>query len=146
CLAAIHLSLFFSLLFRRPPRSTLFPYTTLFRFFTEVRYEGKPFATMVAGMPESSKSSGAFDGMQGSFYSSPNADETILQAEFAKELDPQTASLIGKDLILRYAERQSLAAQPGEESSGGFSVVPKDMHLRIIGVVETEPASGFGGF
>src|SRR5438034_723749 len=116
------------------------------RFFTEVRYEGKPFATMVAGMPESSKSSGAFDGMQGSFYSSPNADETILQAEFAKELNPQTASLIGKDLILRYAERQSLAAQPGEESSGGFSVVPKDMHLRIIGVVETEPASGFGGF
>ncbi len=116
------------------------------RFFTEVRYEGKPFATMVAGMPESSKSSGAFDGMQGSFYSSPNADETILQAEFAKELSPQTASLIGKDLILRYAERQSLAAQPGEESSGGFSVVPKDMHLRIIGVVETEPASGFGGF
>src|SRR5215469_5164109 len=34
------------------------------RFFTEVRYEGKPFATMVAGMPESSKASGAFDGMQ----------------------------------------------------------------------------------
>src|SRR5205807_8752909 len=86
------------------------------RFFTEVRYEGKPFATMVDSMPESSKSRGAFDGMQGSFYSSPNADETILQAEFDKELNPQTASLIGKDLILRYAERQSLAAQPGEES------------------------------
>ena len=58
------------------------------RFFTEVRYEGKPFATMVAGMPESSKASGAFDGMQGSFFSSPNADEAILQVEFAKELNP----------------------------------------------------------
>jgi putative ABC transport system permease protein len=118
------------------------------RFFTEVRYDGKSFATMVAGMPESSKASGAFDGMQGSFFSSPNADETILQAEFAKELNPQTASLIGKDLILRYAERQSVPARSGDpaENSGGFSVVPKEKHLRIIGVVETEPASGFGGF
>lgn len=118
------------------------------RFFTEVRFDGKPFATMVAGMPESSKTSGAFDGMQGSFFSSPNADEAILQTEFAKELDPQTASLIGKDLVLRYAERQSLPAEPGDpaEGAGGFSVVPKEKHLRIIGVVETEPASGFGGF
>src|SRR5215831_13723310 len=118
------------------------------RFFTEVRFDGKPFATMVAGMPESSKASGAFDGMQGSFFSSANADEAILQAEFAKELNPQTASLIGKDLVLRYAERQSLPAQPGDpaENSGGFSVVPREKHLRIMGVVETEPASGFGGF
>src|SRR5215471_17555134 len=120
------------------------------RFFTEVRYDGKPYATMVAGMPESSKASGAFDGMQGSFFSSPNADEAILQAEFAKELNPQTSSLIGKDLILRYAERQSLSsqAQAGDpaRNSGGFSVVPKEKHFRIIGIVETEPASGFGGF
>jgi len=118
------------------------------RFFTEVRFEGKPFATMVAGMPESSKASGAFDGMQGSFFSAANADEAILQVEFAKELNPQTSALIGKDLVLRYAERQALAAQPGgsTDSGGGFSVVPKEKHLRIIGVVETEPASGFGGF
>src|SRR5205085_1146031 len=118
------------------------------RFFTEVRYDGKPYATMVAGMPESSKASGAFDGMQGHFFSSPNADEAILQAEFAKELNPQTWLLIGKDLVLRYAERQALPSQAGEgpENSGGFSVVPKEKHFRIIGVVETEPASGFGGF
>jgi putative ABC transport system permease protein len=118
------------------------------RFYTEVRFDGKPYATMVAGMPESSKASGAFDGMQGDFFSSPNADEAILQAEFAKELNPQTASLIGKDLVLRYAERQSLSSQAGDpaQGSGGFSVVPKEKHLRIIGVVETEPASGFGGF
>ena len=118
------------------------------RFYTEVRFDGKPYATMVAGMPESSKASGAFDGMQGSFFSSPSADEAILQAEFAKELNPQTSSLVGKDLILRYAERQALPSQPGDpsESSGGFSVVPEEMHLHIVGVVETEPASGFGGF
>jgi putative ABC transport system permease protein len=118
------------------------------RFFTEVRFEGKPFATMVAGMPESSKQSGSFDGMQGSFFSSPTADEAILQVEFAKELNAQPSQLIGKDLILRYAERQSLPAESDDASQpgGGFSVVPKEKHLRIIGVVETEPASGFGGF
>ncbi|HYL83705.1 MAG TPA: FtsX-like permease family protein [Candidatus Angelobacter sp.] len=118
------------------------------RFFTEVRFDGKPYATVVAGLPESSRAGGAFDGMKGNFFSSPNADETILQAEFAKELNPQTSSLIGKDLILRYAERQAIPAQNGgaTENTGGFSVVPKEKHLRIIGVVETEPASGFGGF
>jgi putative ABC transport system permease protein len=118
------------------------------RFFTEVRFGEKPFATMVAGMPESSKQSGAFDGMQGAFFSSPNADEAILQIEFAKELNPQTAQLIGKELVLRYAERQSLPSETagGAQNSGGFSVVPKEKHLRIVGVVETEPASGFGGF
>jgi putative ABC transport system permease protein len=118
------------------------------RFFTEVRFDGKPFATVVAGMPESSKQSGSFDGMQGSFFSSPNADEAILQNEFAKELNPQNKDLIGKDLVLRYAERQSLVSEAGgtAQNSGGFSVVPKEKHLRIIGIVETEPASGFGGF
>jgi putative ABC transport system permease protein len=118
------------------------------RFFTEVRFDGKPFATMVAGMPDSSKQSGSFDGMQGGFFSSPNADEAILQIEFAKELNPQPGQLIGKDLVLRYAERQSLASEAGNatQNPGGFSVVPKEKHLRIIGVVETEPASGFGGF
>jgi len=120
------------------------------RFFTEVRFDGKPYATMVAGMPESSKQSGSFDGMQGNFFSASNADEAILQAEFAKELNPQTSQLIGKDIVLRYAERQALLAEPASASqnqnSGGFSVVPKEKHLRIIGIVDTEPASGFGGF
>jgi putative ABC transport system permease protein len=118
------------------------------RFFTEVRFDGKPFATVVAGMPESSRQSGSFDGMQGSFFSSANADEAILQIEFAKELNPQSKDLIGKDLVLRYAERQSLASESSgtARNSGGFSVVPKEKHLRIIGIVETEPASGFGGF
>ena len=126
------------------------------RFFTEVRYDGKPFATMVAGMPASSKASGSFDGMQGSFFSSDGAYETILQSEFAKELNLQTSSLIGKELVLRYAERQSLTPTAGDSGAtsstsseslpGGFSVVPKEMRLQIVGVVDTEPASGFGGY
>jgi putative ABC transport system permease protein len=122
------------------------------RFFTEVRFNNKPFATVVAGMPESSRNSGSFDGMKGHFFSSSAADEAILQSEFAKELSENTDSLIGQELILRYAERQALQSSGtssdghAAESSGGFSVVPKELRLKIIGVVETEPAAGYGGF
>ncbi len=111
------------------------------RFPTEVRFSDKPFPTVVAGMPLSSKLTGAFDGMKGEFFSSESADEAILQIEFAKELSPDTASLVGKTLAIRYAERQQL-----DDGSGGFSIVPKEKQLRIIGIVETEPASGFGGY
>jgi ABC-type antimicrobial peptide transport system permease subunit len=119
------------------------------RFYTEVRFNNKPYATVVAGMPESSRNSGAFDGMQGNFFSSPHADEAILQIEFAKDLSDKPSSVIGQDLTLRYAERQALPGAGADPSSngdfGGFSVVPKELHLKIIGVVETEPAAGYGG-
>lgn len=121
------------------------------RFYTEVRFKDKPYATIVAGMPDSSRNSGAFDGMQGQFFSSAGAKEAILQIEFAKQLSDNSASLIGQDLTLRYAEREAISASDPDpssnspDSSGGFSVVPKEMHLKIIGVVDTEPAAGFGG-
>lgn len=121
------------------------------RFFTEVRFNDKPFATVVAGMPDSSRNSGSFDGMQGSFFSSPTADEAILQIEFAKELSDKPASLAGQDLVLRYAERQALPADnsggaASDGSGGGFSVVPKELRLKIVGIVATEPAQGYGGY
>ena len=121
------------------------------RFFTEVRFNDKPFATVVAGMPDSSRNSGSFDGMQGSFFSSPAANEAILQIEFAKDLADKPASLVGQDLVLRYAERQALPADnsggaTSHGSGGGFSVVPKELRLKIVGIVETEPAQGYGGY
>jgi putative ABC transport system permease protein len=121
------------------------------RFFTEVRFNDKPFATVVAGMPDSSRNSGSFDGMQGSFFSSPTANEAILQIEFAKDLSDKPASLVGQDLVLRYAERQALPADnsggaTSDGSGGGFSVVPKELRLKIVGIVETEPAQGYGGY
>jgi putative ABC transport system permease protein len=120
------------------------------RFFTEVRFNNKPYATVVAGMPDSSRNSGAFDGMQGNFFSSASANEAILQIEFAKDLSDKPPSLIGQDLTLRYAERQAIPAAGGDSASsagegGGFSVVPKELHLKIVGIVETEPAAGYGG-
>jgi putative ABC transport system permease protein len=122
------------------------------RFFTEVRFNNKPFATVVAGMPESSRNSGSFDGMKGQFFSAAAANEAILQIEFAKELSEKPDSLIGQELLLRYAERQALqanidaSADHTAESAGGFSVVPKELRLKIIGIVETEPAAGYGGY
>ncbi|HEY2109315.1 MAG TPA: ABC transporter permease [Candidatus Acidoferrales bacterium] len=126
------------------------------RFPTEVRFAGKPYATMVAGIPDSARGNGAFDGINGNFFSGRNADEAILQSEFAKDLSEQPSSLIGKDLVLRYAERQGLGTQAAGASGsseaensgnadGGFSVVPREKNLRIVGIVDTEPAAGFGG-
>ncbi len=126
------------------------------RFPTEVRFAGKPYATMVAGIPDSARGNGAFDGINGNFFSGGNADEAILQSEFAKDLSDKPSSLIGEDLVLRYAERQALGTQPGgaggspggensDNGAGGFSVVPREKNLRIVGIVDTEPAAGFGG-
>jgi putative ABC transport system permease protein len=125
------------------------------RFFTEIRFNNKPFATVVAGMPDSSKNSGSFDGMTGNFFSSSTANEAILQIEFAKDLSPNnTTSLVGQELVLRYAERQALPVSTAnatprnaaDSTGGGFSVVPKELRVKIVGIVETEPAQGFGGY
>ena len=127
------------------------------RFMTEVRYGDTPYPTSVAGVPDSAKSDGAFDGMKGSFFSGPNADEAILQTEFAKELATDTSSLLGKTLILRYAKRASLPGSSANSShaqnsqsknatSSGFSVIPEEKRLRIVGIIDTEPEGGFGGF
>ncbi|MFZ1973988.1 MAG: FtsX-like permease family protein [Candidatus Acidiferrales bacterium] len=129
------------------------------RFPTEIQFDGKPFMTTVAGIPASASADGSFDGMKGSFFSGPDANEAILQIELAKDISKTPDSLIGKDVTLRYAERQSLPAEPAPaatgnpastapataDSSPGFSIIPRELKLRIIGIVETEPAAGFGG-
>ena len=135
------------------------------RFPTEVRYAGNPFQTVVAGIPPSSRGNGSFEGVQGAFFSGPSADEAILQIEFARDLSDQPSTLIGKELVVRYMERKALSAssgtadaadagrtaQPGAMNSidalgDGFSIVPREKILRIVGIIDTEPATGFGGF
>jgi putative ABC transport system permease protein len=126
------------------------------RFPTEVRYDGNPYSTIVAGIPTSARGNGSFDGIQGSFFSGPSADEAILQIELAKDLSTQSSNLIGKELVVRYAERQALPPQSGtgngsgatamDAGAGGFSIVPREKKLRIVGIIETEAAAGFGGF
>lgn len=145
----------------------VYPYE---RMTLEVRYEGNSHMTSVAGLPESSRGDGAFDGMKGSYFSTASADEAILQIDFAKELSEQPEKLIGKDLTIRYMSREPLpgsahsngkreasAAKPedGADSasdseangeSGGFSVAPHELQLKIVGIVDASPTVGFGSF
>src|SRR5580658_1534215 len=91
------------------------------RFPTEIQFEGKPYMTTVAGIPASARADGSFDGMKGAFFSAPDAGEAILQIEFAKDLSKTPDSLIGKEITLRYAERQSLPeeATAADKSTNG---------------------------
>jgi len=127
------------------------------RFATDVRYNDKSFPTSALALPDSSKASGAFDGMTGKYFSSPTADEAILQIEFAKQLADPASILIGKDLTLRYAERsvlpQTEAADPSLLADmmsgsvpGGLSITPREKQLRIVGIIESDPSAGPGGF
>jgi putative ABC transport system permease protein len=90
------------------------------RFITELRYQDKPHLTMVSGIPDSARSNDAFSGVQGSFFSSANAPEVILQKSFAAELLDKAAKpgqedeipvaelakpLLGQELTMRYAQR-----------------------------------------
>jgi len=127
------------------------------RFLTDVRYNGANFSTNVLGVPESSRTASAFDGITGKYFSSPTAEEAILQADFAKELSPQPATLVGKEITLRYAERRAASpdeiakekdidTQLDEMMSGGISIVSREKKLRIAGVIESDPSAGIGGF
>ena len=126
------------------------------RFVTDVRYAGKSETTSVLGLPDSSRSSGAFEGMTGAYFSSPTAEEAILQIEFAKVLSDQPPLLVGKELTLRYAERSALPKNADDEdvldsmmasgTPGGISIVPREKNLRIVGVIESDPSAGIGGF
>jgi putative ABC transport system permease protein len=111
------------------------------RFVTELRYQGKPHLTMVAGLPPSARENDAFENMQGHFFSSDTADEAILQIQFTDDLmgihprpgDPgsklnsSTQALVGKEITLNYAEREPSPralqpkVRPGAETSARAS-------------------------
>ncbi len=117
------------------------------RFMGEVRYGDATHAAFVAGLPASDKDNESFEGMKGRFFSSPHAQEAIVQMDFAKDLNQEDPnSVVGQDLVLRYAERQSLGVssnpQSGISGSSGFSVVRKEQKLKIVGIIDQEP---FGG-
>jgi putative ABC transport system permease protein len=127
------------------------------RFLTEVRFNGASYSTNVLGLPDSSRASGTFDGIIGKAFSSPTSEEAILQSEFAKELSPQPATLVGKEITLRYAQRhQTSSADVANEKdidqqmddmiSGGISIVSREKKLRIAGIIDTDPSAGIGGF
>ena len=131
------------------------------RFATELRFEDKPHLTMVSALPESAKSNDAFEGMQGSFFSSDTAAEAVLQKSFAEELLGKTPALgaaepsvsdlakplLGKELTMRYAQRGAspaappAASTPDDLSGAAYSVVSREQKLKIVGVADLDPES-----
>jgi putative ABC transport system permease protein len=142
------------------------------RFITELRYDDKPHLTMISALPASAKSNDAFDGMQGSFFSSEMAPEVILQKSFAEELlgktptrggeEPNVADLakplLGNELTMRYAQRATNAVPPiplqaapsmndaptsadGALAGASYSVVSRELKLKIVGVADLDPES-----
>ncbi len=133
------------------------------RLITDLRYEGKQHLTMIAALPFSAKNNDAFDGMQGSFFSSESAPEVILAKSFAEELlrrEPKPGEtevnvaelgppLLGKELTMRYAERipsegavNSKPSGQADDSEGvAYSVVSREQKLKIVGVCDLDPDS-----
>lgn len=120
------------------------------RFLSEVRFKDRSHIVSIGGLAPSARDNEAFENMQGNFFSSPAARETVLRREFAKQLNESNpAAVIGQDLIIRYAERQPLPpADQRQDTSGGidddsgFTVVRREETLRIKGIIENEPYGG----
>jgi putative ABC transport system permease protein len=125
------------------------------RFTTEVRVGERTRFTTVSGLSPTAKNDDAFEDIKGSFFSGPEAEETILQIELAKDLSDQPLSLIGQELTLRYAERQlsppdpsarRAGSPPAAEEPAAFTVVRRERKFRIVGIIENEPFGGLRGF
>jgi len=106
------------------------------RAMSEVDYGSKTNFTLVAALPPSAHDEEAVDKVKGRFFSSANANEVLVQRDFAKKLETDPDSVLGKTLTIRYAERQS------GDSPGSFSIERKEKQFLIVGILDTEP---FGG-
>lgn len=124
------------------------------RFTAEARRDPRSQLTLVSGMAQSSRDSGTLDGMTGHFFSSPDADEAIIQGDLAERLlnkgqPPQV--MLGQEITLHFPQRQALptktdpnhplSAVSPDEQSMGFSIVPASKTFRVVGVL---PASDSG--
>src|SRR5947209_1190602 len=150
----------------------------------DVRLEnasGDGHFVVIGSLPESARSSEAFDEAQGGFFSAPDAHEAVILADFARELlglpaeprnsdvkltSDQANQLLGKYIVMRYHQREaapaasSAAKEPlsnkaetvPERSQGSdapaedtqsFNLVPKQIRLKIAGIVNSEPNRGF---
>lgn len=131
------------------------------RFPVEARHERKSYFATVAGLPPSARTNDAFDEMKGKYFSGDDVEEAVLLEEFAKELTDKPDALIGKDLTIRYAERENRAAQDAsEEDSAGagdapsrsgsvddtVSIIRREKNLRIVGITPAEPFGGMRNF
>jgi hypothetical protein len=142
--------------------------------------KGDGHFTVVGTLPQSASSSEAMDDVQGSFFSAPEAQETIILADFARDLlgiqqeqrnsqakltTDQANQLLGQYISLRYHTREENTAPPAnskqakkpvaaaeaadqsgdlqDEDAQTFNLVPRQIRLKIVGIVTNEPNRGF---
>jgi putative ABC transport system permease protein len=129
-----------------------------FRFTGDLRFGEAGHLTQVTSLPNSASTSDSLEGMQGRFFTSPEAHEIILQADAAADLADsqhlQPAEMLGKELILRYAGREPLPANSNnakprdpEDAAFGFSIISSRIALRVVGIVSAETiATGSSAF
>jgi putative ABC transport system permease protein len=125
------------------------------RFNTEVRYNDEPHVGSVGGLPPSARNNEAFDTLKGKYFSGPDAAEAILVRDFATDLDKTPQNLIGKQIVVRYAERQAMGgteangnqngATGSDDSEFGYSIIRREQPLTIVGIIDQEPFGGFRG-
>jgi putative ABC transport system permease protein len=133
--------------------------------YPEIRFPGE-FAfgeltrrALVAGLPDSVKSTDDFNNVKGSFFSSREAGEALVEKAFAAELlgknvppagrgmlkkaisldVPALArAIVGKELTLSYSERLA-----GADPAAGYTVVPRTATVKIVGVLDIDMQSRF---
>jgi putative ABC transport system permease protein len=130
------------------------------RFQVDVRNDKIGHVTAAASFPPSSRGTGIFDSVQGSFFSDTNAAEAILHQDLAQqiadELKIQPKDMIGREITLRYPQRKDVAVEGNQtpvdlaangEFGYGFTIVPAERNVKIVGIVTGEQAGpgGLGG-
>src|SRR5438067_8829443 len=123
------------------------------------QWQELPKYEMVSALPLSAHERDAFEGMKGSFFSSADAEETILQMESAKLFDAKNPTgLVGQEITIRFPQRQTLQTEEGnasgaessstknaaqnippearaalEQMGAGYSVVVHEQKLKVVG-------------
>jgi putative ABC transport system permease protein len=130
------------------------------RFQVDVRNGKLGHVTAAASFPDSSRATGIFDSMDGTFFSNTSAAEAILHTDLAQQLAEEmkidAKSLIGQEITLRYPQRKEVPLQPNQsptemaangEFGYGFTIEPAERKVRVIGIVKGEQAGpgGLGG-
>jgi ABC-type antimicrobial peptide transport system permease subunit len=89
----------------------------------------------------------------------PSVPATIAKSPTAAPLTLAAAAgeLVGETMVMRYAEREAFTSAADRDAAllesamtgeltGGLSVKPREKTLHIVGIIESDPSAGMGGF
>jgi putative ABC transport system permease protein len=132
------------------------------RLMAELRFDNgsgsKPHFGMLAALPATARASEVFDDLQGNFFSSNDAAEAIILADFGRDLldvkdtklqpdtklsDDQVKQLLGKQITLRYAERVSDGAAPNSNPGVDAGLRARENSATQDSQLTTQDSSNF---